>query len=143
MKLDAHEQNAVTVRVTNTGSVGGKEVVQLYMDAPYQSDTEHFGIQERGLEKSKVTLIAFAKTKNLEPGQSQNITLKFDTDELASLDDLLFPVDGINQIHNIVEGILGQRWNVMECKIGFPAPCGGFDDIQPSLLEFRTIYQFG
>ena len=80
VKLDAHEQNAVTVRVTNTGSVGGKEVVQLYMDAPYQSDTEHFGIQGRGLEKSKVTLIAFAKTKNLEPGQSQDITLKFDTD---------------------------------------------------------------
>ena len=84
VKLDAHEQNAVTVRVTNTGSVGGKEVVQLYMDAPYQSDTEHFGIQGCGLEKSKVTLIAFAKTKNLEPGQSQDITLKFDTDELAS-----------------------------------------------------------
>lgn len=87
VKLDAHEQNAVTVRVTNTGSVGGKEVVQLYMDAPYQSDTEHFGIQGRGLEKSKVTLIAFAKTKNLEPGQSQDITLKFDTDELASFDN--------------------------------------------------------
>lgn len=59
------------------------------------------------------------------------------------MNDLLFSVDGINQIHNIVEGILGQRWNVMECKIGFPAPCGGLDDIQPSLLEFRTIYQFG
>ena len=87
VKLDAHEQNAVTVRVTNTGSVGGKEVVQLYMDAPYQSDTEHFGIQGRGLEKSKVTLIAFAKTKDLEPGQSQDITLKFDTDELASFDN--------------------------------------------------------
>ena len=87
VKLDAHEQNTVTVRVTNTGSVGGKEVVQLYMDAPYQSDTEHFGIQGRGLEKSKVTLIAFAKTKTLEPGQSQDITLKFDTDELASFDN--------------------------------------------------------
>ena len=59
VKLDAHEQNAVTVRVTNTGSVGGKEVVQLYMDAPYQSDTEHFGIQGCGLEKSKVTPVSY------------------------------------------------------------------------------------
>ncbi len=87
IELEAHGRNAVTVRVTNTGDTVGKDVVQLYMDAPYQSDTENFGIKGRGLEKSKVVLIAFAKTENLEPGQSQEITLMFNTDDLASFDN--------------------------------------------------------
>lgn len=82
-----HEMNTVTVQVTNTGESAGKEVVQLYMDAPYQTDTDNFGIQGKGLEKAKVTLVAFGKTDTLEPGESQEITLSFATDDLASFDN--------------------------------------------------------
>ena len=84
--LEAHGTNTITVTVTNTGDVAGKDVVELYMDAPYQSDTENFGIKGVGLEKSKVTLIAFAKTSELEAGASEDVTLSFQTDDIAAYD---------------------------------------------------------
>ena len=85
--LAPHAVNTVTVKVTNTGDVAGKNVVELYMDAPYQSDTERFGIKGRGLEKAKVVLIGFDKTDVLQPGASQELTLSFATDALASFDN--------------------------------------------------------
>lgn len=87
IKLEAHGTNSVTVKVTNTGDVAGKNVVQLYMDAPYQSDTENFGIKGTGLEKSKVELVGFDKTSLLEPGASEEITITFNTDDLAAFDN--------------------------------------------------------
>lgn len=87
INLEAHGTNSVTINVTNTGDVAGKNVVELYMEAPYQSDTEKFGIKEVGLEKSKVVLIGFDKTEILEPGESQEVTIEFDTDNLASYDN--------------------------------------------------------
>lgn len=86
--LTAGGQNSITVRVTNTGSTyAGKEVVQLYLDAPYATDKENFGIKGRGLEKSKVSLIGFGKTAELAPGASENVTITFATDDLASFDN--------------------------------------------------------
>lgn len=87
VKLEAHGTNTITVKVSNTGEVAGKNVVELYMDAPYQTDTESFGIKGVGLEKAKVVLIGFAKTDKLEPGQAQEVTISFDTDALASFDN--------------------------------------------------------
>lgn len=87
ISLKAHETNSVTVKVTNTGDVAGKNVVELYMEAPYQTDTENFGIKGVGLEKSKVVLVGFDKTDVLEPGASQEVTIEFDTDNLASFDN--------------------------------------------------------
>lgn len=59
------ELGAVTVKaaVTNTGSVAGKEVVQLYATVPFGSGAE----QQR--------LVAFAKTKELMPGETQEVAL--------------------------------------------------------------------
>lgn len=67
----------VTVRVTNTGNVAGKEVVQVYYTAPYIKGE---------IEKSAVELVAFAKTDLLEPGKSQVLTLKFSARDMASYD---------------------------------------------------------
>ncbi len=65
----------ITVTVTNTGDYAGKEVVQVYYKAP-ASDKE--------IEKADRELIAFAKTDELEPGESQTLTLNFDASEMSS-----------------------------------------------------------
>lgn len=67
----------VTVKVTNIGEVAGKDVVQLYYSAPYI---------EGQIEKSHVNLGAFAKTKLLEPNESENITLTMKVRDMASYD---------------------------------------------------------
>ena len=67
----------MTVTVTNTGSVAGKEVVQGYYSAPYTKG---------GLEKSAVVLGDFAKTGILEPGKSETVTLTWEVYDMASWD---------------------------------------------------------
>ena len=67
----------MTVRVTNTGKVAGKDVVELYFSAPYT---------QGGIEKSVVELGDFAKTKLLEPGESQDLTLTVSARDMASYD---------------------------------------------------------
>ena len=64
-----------SVTVTNTGSVAGKDTVELYYSAPYT---------EGGTEKAAVVLGAFAKTGLLEPGASETVELEFPTREMAS-----------------------------------------------------------
>ncbi len=65
------------VKVTNTGTAAGKEVVQLYYSAPYT---------EGGIEKSAVNLGDFAKTDILQPGKSETVTLSIDVQDMASYD---------------------------------------------------------
>lgn len=85
VSLELHGENSITVKVTNTGKVAGKEVVQLYMEAPYNQDNT-LGIDGVGLEKAQVVLIGFGKTQMLEPGKSEEVTISFSTDDLTSYD---------------------------------------------------------
>lgn len=71
----------VTVTVKNTGNVAGKSVVQLYAQVPYTQ----YDIQN-GIEKSAIQLIDFEKTRTLQPGETQTITMKVDMANLASYD---------------------------------------------------------
>ncbi len=68
-----------SVEVTNTGSRAGKEVVQLYYTAPY-TDLD----KQNKIEKPVVSLIAFDKTKELAPGESETLELSFTTDDMTS-----------------------------------------------------------
>lgn len=67
----------VTVKVTNTGTVAGKDVVQLYGHAPYK---------EGGIEKAERVLLDFAKTPLIDPGKSETVNLSFSAYDLASYD---------------------------------------------------------
>jgi len=64
------------VRVTNTGSVAGRQVVQLYCEKP-----------QGKLGQPARTLCAFEKTKALAPGQSETLSLQCAAESLASFDD--------------------------------------------------------
>ena len=77
--LDMAKNGELTfkVKVTNTGSVAGKDVIQLYYSAPYTAG---------GIEKSYVNLGAYAKTDMLQPGESGTYTLKLKVQDMASFD---------------------------------------------------------
>ena len=67
----------VSVKVTNTGDVAGKDAVQLYWKAPYI---------EGGIEKADHVLCAFDKTKLIQPGESQLVHLTFHLQDVANYD---------------------------------------------------------
>lgn len=68
---------SVQVKVTNTGDMAGKEVVQLYYSAPQ-------GL----LKKPAKELGAFKKTRLLQPGESHTMVLSVAKEAMASYDDL-------------------------------------------------------
>lgn len=71
----------VTVTVTNTGNVAGKETVQIYMQSPY-TDYD----RENNIEKASIELVGFDKTDMLDPGDSQEVTVIVNDTELRTYD---------------------------------------------------------
>lgn len=67
----------VDVTVTNTGDTAGKDVVEVYYNPPYT---------EGGIEKASANLVGFEKTEKLEPGASEDMTVEFEDDDMASYD---------------------------------------------------------
>lgn len=70
---------SVTAKVTNTGNHPGKEVVQLYVSIP-----------EGKLDQPYQVLAAFSKTEELKPGESQEVTVSFQMEDIASFDEETF-----------------------------------------------------
>lgn len=73
---DFKDKISTTVNISNTGKTAGREVVQLYLTAPQDS-----------LPKPESELRAFAKTRLLQPGESQNLAFVLTTKDLASYDE--------------------------------------------------------
>ena len=66
------------VKVTNTGSAAGKEVVEVYFTPPYTNG---------GIEKASVNLVQFAKTQSLEPNASETVHFDIAKEDFAAYDD--------------------------------------------------------
>lgn len=75
--LTADSTIKVEVKVTNTGKYAGKDVVELYYTAPYHNGE---------IEKAHVVLGGFAKTKVIEPGESDTVTIELTARSMASYD---------------------------------------------------------
>ena len=92
------------VKVTNTGDMAGKDVVQLYFSAPYIPG---------GIEKSAIELAAYEKTQLLQPGESETLTISFPIRDLSSydmvteeayvLDAGTYEIKLARNVHDIVE----------------------------------------
>ena len=76
MKVGKDGIVTASVTVRNTGSSAGKEAVQLYVTAP-----------DGGLVKPAMELKAFAKTRELKPGESEVLTMTVDPYTLASFNE--------------------------------------------------------
>ena len=109
----ADDTYTVTVTVKNTGSVKGKESVQIYLQQPYIKG---------GIEKASVELVGYAKTAVLEPGASEQVTVTVDGRWFASydaynaktyvLDAGDYYLTAAKNAHDAINNILSHKQNV-------------------------------
>ena len=118
----ATDTYTVTVTVKNTGSVAGKESVQVYLQQPYING---------GIEKASVELVGYAKTRTLKPNETETVSITVDGRLFASYDAYdakTYVLDGgkyyltvATDAHNAVNNILAQKKldgvNVNESKM--------------------------
>lgn len=82
-ELISDDEIEVKIDVTNTGDVSGKDVVEVYLNAPYTNyDKTHH------IEKAATSLVGFNKTKLLKPNETETVTVKVDTKFFESYDDV-------------------------------------------------------
>ena len=133
----AVENETITweVKVTNTGEVAGKDVVQLYFSAPYIPG---------GIEKSAIELAAYDKTQLLQPGESETLNISFPIRDLSSydmvteeayvLDAGTYEIKLARNVHDIVEV---QTYEVAE-KVVYNT-----DEVTGMTIENRFDYAAG
>lgn len=95
VEVDIGGKGKAVVEVKNTGNVAGKAVVQLYVQSPYTKG---------GLEKSAIQLLDFGKTDVLEPGASQELSIEFDPQYMASYDEDAVKANGTEGAWVLDEG---------------------------------------
>ena len=120
------DECTAALTVTNTGSVAGKDVVELYAQSPY-TDYD----RANGVEKAAVTLVGFAKTQLLEPGESQTVEIVFEESQLASYDYLgaktwildagTYYVTAAGDSHEAVNNVLAAKGAAVEGNVAMTA----------------------
>ena len=128
----------MTVEVKNTGSVAGKEVVQVYYTAPYTIG---------GIEKSHVVLAGFAKTSLLQPGASEKVTITFAPEDMASYDEIgakayvleagTYQIKLMNNAHEVID----QREYEVPATITYSGENARSTDLVAATNEFEDVAQ--
>ncbi len=82
-QMDAGGNVEIKVTVKNTGAVAGREVVQVYLNTPYTDyDRANY------VEKAAASLVGFEKTGEIQPGQSETVTVTVNRKDFVSYDDV-------------------------------------------------------
>lgn len=134
LNVDADGNITVEVTVTNTGSVAGKEVVELYYNPPYING---------GIEKSTANLIVFDKTELLEAGASETVTLSFTAEDMASYDTYNHGCY-VLEAGDYIISLQSDSHNVIDSKTYNVAADIVYDESNPrSTDETAAVNQFG
>lgn len=97
---DNGDSITLEVTVTNTGSLSGKDVVELYSTPPYTNG---------GIEKSAVNLVDFEKTGVIRPGETETVRFTISKESLASYDSQGIKVSGGGYVLEKGEYVLSVR----------------------------------
>ncbi len=108
------DEITATVTVTNTGSVAGKDVVEIYMQSPYTDYDKQYGV-----EKASVELVGFEKTSLLGANESETLTISIDRDVVSAydsenagtyiVDEGTYYFAAATDAHNAINGILVEK----------------------------------
>lgn len=130
------DECTVTVDVKNTGSVAGKDVVQIYAQSPY-TDYD----KQNKVEKSAVQLVGFGKTSLLAPGSSETVTVTFDKEQLKAydytnaktfiLDAGDYYITAAHDAHNAVNNVLAAK--------GFTTEDGMTEEGDTAMTSLYTV----
>lgn len=130
------ENYKISLTIENTGSLSGKEVMQVYLQKPY-TDYD----KENNIEKASVELVGFAKTKLLEPNEKETLTVEVKGEDFKTYDSynkrtyILEKGDyylGVGtSSHNAINNILAKK--------GYSTSNGMDENGNSSLVEKITI----
>lgn len=124
------------VTVTNTGSVAGKDVVEVFYNPPYTNG---------GIEKAAANLVTFEKTELLEPGKSQTLTITFNLEDMAAYDSVrakayvLDEGDYTISINSNSHTILDKQIYTVNSKVTYDGEDGRSSDIVTATNQFDEV----
>ena len=128
---DSNGNINVSVKVTNVGGRSGKDVVQIYGQAPYLGN----------VEKSSVLLVGFAKTSDLAPGASEVVNITVSLKDLTSYDTAAnggkggyildagnYYITAASNAHEAVNAIISAKDLNEDCEIDYSKMVAGKQD---------------
>lgn len=124
------------VTVMNTGSVAGKDVIEVYYNPPYTNG---------GIEKSTANLVAFDKTDLLDPGESQTISITLKVEDMASYDAadaesyVLEEGDYAISINKDSHNIIDEQVYTVHSTITYDGDEGRSNDILTATNQFDDV----
>ena len=126
----------VTVDVTNTGSVAGKDVVEVYIQSPY-TDYDRQNL----VEKSAVQLVGFGKTGLLGPNEKETVSITFSREQLKAYDYVnakTYILDAGNYYITVAHDAHDAINNVLAAK-GYTAQDGMTADGNAAMTDVYTV----